>query len=139
MYKGYGMKKEILHIYIDVKGFYEVRGHKGVARMILFEGQAQSEYFQGKVLPGGVDCQKETLMDSGLSARYILEGTDRDGHNCKIFIENNGPFPEDGGMIQTIPKIITDSESLAFLEEAKLSGVVDDEDGRLLIRIFAEE
>lgn len=132
------MKTEVLHIYIDVKGFYEVKGHTGTARMILFDGEAISEYFTGKVLPGGVDTQKEIAVGSGLSARYILEGKDRGGKECKLFIENNGPFPEDGGMIHTVPKIYTDSEDLAFLEEAKLSGVVDNEDGRLLIRIFVE-
>ena len=131
------MEKEILRIKIDVTGYYEVRGFTGTARMILFCGEAESDYFTGKVLPGGVDTQKEVVTGSGLSARYMLEGMDHLGKPCHLFVENNGAFPEDGGMIQTTPMILTDSSNLKFLEETTLRGVVDNEDGNLLIRIFA--
>ncbi len=41
-----------------------------------------------------------------LSARYILEGVDGDGNECRVFVENNGQV-EENGQINAVPHIVT--------------------------------
>ncbi|HCE74419.1 MAG TPA: hypothetical protein DEP67_08350, partial [Lachnospiraceae bacterium] len=60
-------------------------------------------------------------------ARYIMRGTDLSGRPCSIFIENNGMAAEDG-RIRTVPRILTDSDALSYLETAELRGSVSDGD-----------
>ncbi len=128
---------EILTIDVLLKEFNEVKGHKGEALMILFDGYCHSEIFDGVILNGGVDTQKQ---DAGsnlrtLSARYILQGKDFEGKECRIFIENNGM--SDGGRFATTPKILTDSEALKELEDTDLVGSISstDEEGHIQIHI----
>ena len=128
---------EILTIDVLLKEFNEVKGHKGEALMILFDGYCHSEIFDGVILNGGVDTQKQ---DAGsnlrtLSARYILQGKDFEGKECRIFIENNGM--SDGDRFTTTPKILTDSEALKELEDTDLVGSISstDEEGHIQIHI----
>ncbi|WP_051212940.1 DUF3237 family protein [Butyrivibrio fibrisolvens] len=128
---------EILTIDVLLKEFNEVKGHKGEALMILFDGYCHSEIFDGVILNGGVDTQKQ---DAGsnlrtLSARYILQGKDFEGKECRIFIENNGM--SDGGRFATTPKILTNSEALKELEDTDLVGSISstDEEGHIQIHI----
>ncbi len=127
--------KEILTILIAISGIQNVGNGKEWSQMILFGGEAKSEYFTGKVLPGGVDTQHGNDTISYLSARYFLEGVDFKGDSCKIFIENNGCSKEQ----YTKPKIMTNSKALNFLNDADLKGKLDMSDGKLTIRIYAEE
>ena len=129
---------EILTLDVKLTGFMEVKGHDGEACMITFEGKTfPGPYFSGTILPGGVDTQKEFHGSPRLlSARYILEGKDDAGKECRIFIENNGTVTEDG--ISTVPTILTDSESLKWMETAKLTGKVENgEPGHVTIRIWS--
>lgn len=128
---------EILTIDVLLKEFNEVKGHKGEALMILFGGYCHSEIFDGVILNGGVDTQRQ---DEGsnirtLSARYILQGKDFEGNECRIFIENNGT--SEGGNFSTTPKILTDSEALKDLEETDLVGSISstNEEGHIQIHI----
>lgn len=116
-----GATKEVLTITIDITGSSKVKGITGEAEMLSFTGTADCELFHGKTISEGVDTQME-LQGSvrTLSARYVLKGLDYTGKECCIFIENNGTI--ENGVITTIPKIITDSEALAFLEKANLKG-----------------
>ena len=114
---------EILRIMVRLKETMEVTGKTGCARMIAFTGEAEGPYFQGKILPHGVDTQKVMKGKSlQLSARYILEGVDANGTPCRLFIENNGEETPDG--LRTSPRIYTDSEALSWLEETCLTGSV---------------
>lgn len=133
------MNEEILTINVILTGTYEVKGTNGIARMILFEGDCDCSLFKGKILPGGVDTQKE-LQDKNplLSARYILEGTDFEGQSCRIFIENNGEFVK-GADNCTHPIIITDSKSLSYLEEAELFGTIEGTESGVRIHIFRKK
>ena len=132
------MIKEVLTINVRITEVNEVKGHSGTARMILFDGDAHSEYFTGKILPGGVDTQKYLNKNSTmLSARYILEGTDSEGHPCKIFVENNGVFINNGRNNGTSPTVYTDSKALAFLEREILYGKVEDTDNGVRIHIYS--
>ncbi len=129
--------REVLTIDVRLTGFHEVKGGTGEACMITFDGTASGPFFNGRILPGGVDTQKEFYGEPrSLSARYILEGTDDKGEKCAVFVENNGAMGEDG--IRTVPRILTDSASLRWLETAQLSGTVEDgEPGHVTIRICA--
>ncbi len=102
----------------------EVKGHIGSATMILFHGECRTDFFTGKILPGAVDTQSGLAGKPWmLSARYILEGRDSSGHNCRIFVENNGTVML-GGEICTKPRFFTDSAELAWLEDADFEGAV---------------
>lgn len=127
--------KEIITILINILGSTMVSNGVDTVNFVPFSGEAKSEYFVGKVLDGGVDTQRYSQNGGSLSARYILEGTDCAGKECKIFIENNGNFGEP----YTTPKIITDSDTLKFLNNAPLKGKLDMADGKLTIRIYKEE
>ncbi len=128
--------EEILTVDVALDSVLEVKGQKGEACMILFHGSSDCKNFKGKVLPGGVDTQKEMSGEKRLlSARYILEGTDCDGENCHIFIENNGTV-EANGEITTTPVILTDSKALSWMENVDLYGTVTGIDGGVKIAIY---
>ena len=133
------MDKEVLTVNVRITDIYDVKGGSRNSRMILFEGDAVSDCFTGSVLPGGVDTQRDT--EDGritLSARYMLEGKDLEGRDCRIFIENNGVIRE-GEEIMTVPSVITDSPSLAYLEDADLYGTVEETQGGVRIHIFRKD
>ena len=131
--------KEVLTIQVSTWQMMGVKGKTAEAGMILFDGFCDCENFRGRILPGGVDTQKEFYPEArSLSARYILEGTDRDGKECRIFIENNGVADKDGKIEHTIPRIITDSECLSFLETTELSGTITPWEKGVIIHIFTE-
>lgn len=127
--------KEFLQLHIQVTTVHEVCGGQGKASLVLFEGTAQGEYFNGVIESGGVDTQKEFGPTPGLSARYILSGKDNQGNDCKIFVENNGAF----NAPYTSPKLITDSKALQWVETAELKGQIRGEENGLVITIYFEE
>lgn len=129
--------KEVLTIQVILNETLEVNSDGRCARMILFGGRCDCENFSGKILAGGVDTQKMEADGGGmLSARYMLEGTDREGRKCRLFIENNGEMIN-GEVAKTRPVILTDSEALKWLESAKLCGTITGMEDHILIRIFA--
>ena len=129
--------KEILTINVNLTDIYEVKGKSAEAVMINFGGDAKSEFFEGVILPGGVDTQREySDKPFSLSARYMLKGKDKDGKDCLLFIENNGTATD--GVVTTSPRLLSDSPSLAWLETARTSGSISDKDGELLITIRIE-
>lgn len=124
--------KELLKLYIDVTGCNEVISDILTVRMILFEGHCESEFFTGKILPGGVDTQLENRDGTGtLSARYMLEGYDAENMPCYVFIENNAVKGDEF----TQPAIYTDSKCLKWLEKENLVGRIEEQDGQLVIII----
>jgi len=133
------MSKEVLTISVRITGADQVKGKKAEALMLHFDGRADCENFKGIILPGGVDTQKEIYgQGRNLSARYVLEGKDYTGKDCKIFIENNGEVKADGS-VETKPIIFTDSDALSFLEAADLKGTITPADGGVTIHIWMEE
>lgn len=99
--------------------------------MIPFSGEATGKYFNGKTIANGVDTQITTVDGFSLSARYMLEGTDRSGKQCRLFIENNG-----ASLDNCVPKIYTDSDELAFLEKARLTADVECVENGVVVRIY---
>lgn len=129
-------KDEIITLRFRITNSETVEGQKERAVMLFFEGTTDTKWFQGRTLPGSIDTQlQKEGKPSRLSARYILEGIDSEGENCRIFIENNGT--DINGEIQTTPMILTDSKALAWLETAELTGRLDFVGEEMIIRIFS--
>ena len=116
--------KDIMRLYINLTEINEVVSDSVTAKMLLFDGTCESDIFNGTILHGGVDTQMVYPDGSGtLSARYIVEGTDSKGNQCRLFIENNAKLGSD--QIVTDPQIITDSKELKWLENANLVGRIE--------------
>ena len=126
---------EVLRVYVNVTGCHEVVSDGNTVRMLLFDGTCGGPYFNGTILSGGVDTQKGYADGTGtLSARYMIDGTDCEGNACKLFIENNAEFNA-----PTVPKILTDSPALKWLESAELEGRLEFPEGKLNIVITTKE
>ena len=63
--------------------------------------------------------------------RYILEGKDIDGKDCRCFIENSGSFDEG-----FIPKIVTDSLALSEFEGAELKAEIRTKENGVIVSII---
>ncbi len=124
---------------IDPKQVSQLKGPAGEVVMIPFGGTVKGELFSGRVLPGGVDTQ--TVDRNGLrhmSARYMLEGMDKNGEKCRIYIDNNGWFPDEMSMpFKTIPTFFTDSQALApYLHSHKFRAEGHPRQGGVTIKVF---
>ena len=136
------MKQEVLTIRALCTEDHRVQGTNSEAGMVLFCGEANHPNFRGFILPGGCDTQIRVGDTVTMSARYMLEGTDCTGCRCRLFVENTGTLhlPNSDDMIHTVPRIVTDSKALSWLETVVLSGTVSpDGDNRIIVRIFAED
>lgn len=60
--------REVLTVRVRIKETYEVHGQRGLARMILFDGEGEGSGFYGKILPGGVDTQQ--VHDDGKARTF---------------------------------------------------------------------
>ncbi|BCZ45437.1 hypothetical protein psyc5s11_15040 [Clostridium gelidum] len=119
--------EEVLTVHVNIEKIIEMHSDNvDSVCMILFKGNVTGKYFEGDVLPGGVDTQIIGRFEDKhtLSARYMLEGKDYTGKSCKIFIENNGNVNRKLKYVpfRTYPKIITDSKALEFLNYDLLVG-----------------
>ena len=128
------MEKEelILQIQVACESPLSVKGQQRDIVMIPFGGTASGPYFTGKIIGPGVDTQK--IAKGGvpaLSARYMLEGTDKAGSACRVFIENEGNWGEGFH-----PMIVTDSPLLAAWETAPLRATVEGIPGGVLVSVF---
>lgn len=124
----------ILTIKVACDPALSVEGHTRNIVMIPFGGEASGPYFTGKIIGPGVDTQK--IPKGGvpaLSARYMLEGTDKGGNPCRIFIENEGNW---GGEFH--PLIVTDSPLLKDWETARLRDTVEGIPGGVLVSVYRE-
>ncbi len=123
---------KLFDVYVDITDTLSVKGKQHDICMLSFTGEARGRYFNGKVIGSGIDTQY--ISKSGhliLSARYMLEGTDINGNECRCFIENNGSF-DDG----FIPEIVTDSPALSEFEGAELKAEVAAKENRVIVSIF---
>lgn len=110
---------------------YNVMGGKCAVVMVPFGGKAFGPYFSGDIIGTGVDSQRITRGGAQLSARYMLEGEDCEGEKCRIFIENSGTAADN-----CMPFIVTDSRTLAFLEQVPLRSMIETTDNGLTVIIY---
>lgn len=129
------MKELLLSIEINCHEAVSVRGLDTEVVMVPFSGRAYGRYFNGEIIGTGIDTQKYDIKsgEGKLSARYMLQGTDRDGAACRIFIENS-QHDEQGWH----PLIVTDSKCLAEWERLPLTASVDGTESGVLVRIFRD-
>ena len=100
---------------------------------IYFTGYCETEYFTGSILPEGCDTQEFTDgVQTGICAEYTLDGLDMEGAHCTIHIVNQR------GEVDFEPTIQTDSKALAWLNEAKLTAVLEGGEGGPTVRIYAD-
>ena len=127
------MEQELLmEIRVRILEPVSVEGKTRNIVMIPFTGEASGPYFTGNVIGTGVDTQKiDKDGKAVLSARYMLEGKDRGGNPCRVFIENQGSW--DAGFV---PTIVTDSPLLEDLETSALRAEVEGVEEGVLIRIY---
>lgn len=115
----------------------------GYVKMIPFRGTVQGPLFTGIVEPCGVDTQITNQNEvRHMSARYMLTGTDKDGTECHIYIENNGWFTNGDRPkpFLTVPTFITDSKALApILHRNQFVGEGIRDDEGLWIRFYELE
>lgn len=122
---------KLFDIFVEITDTVQVKGKLHDICMLSFTGEARGKYFNGRVIGTGVDTQR--ISKDGhmiLSARYMLEGTDINGKECRCFIENNGDF--DSGFI---PEIITDSPALSELEGAGLKAEIVTKENGVIVSI----
>ena len=125
------MNELIMTINVTTHEAHTLEGKTSRVVMIPFSAEAEGEYFCGKTVADGVDTQLTTRDGFSLSARYMLEGTDRSGNKCRVFIENNGT-----SLNNCRPKIYTDSKDLAFLQNAELTASVECIENGVVVRIY---
>jgi hypothetical protein len=122
--------KEIMTINVDIKMITSIKYDNKTLQVIHFSGNAKGDFFIGHILEQGLDTQIIESDHMTLSARYILEGYDYTGNLCKVFIENEGT------MNQLVPKIHTDSPSLAFLNQANLTSTLKETQSGVVVKIW---
>ncbi len=126
-------KEPILTIDVTTYDAYTTEGSSATVVMIPFSATA-SGCFTGSTVADGVDTQYITPDSFSLSARYMLQGMDVSGSPCRLFIENNGSSMDD-----CHPRVITDSETLKYLETMPLSARVEGREGGVIVRIYPAE
>jgi len=124
---------------IDPAQISQLKGPAGEVLMIPFGGTVEGELFSGRILPGGVDTQ--TVDQNGvrhMSARYMLEGVDKNGEKCRIYIDNNGWFSGEMVMpFKTIPTLFTNSKALApYLHSNNFRTEGHSRQGGVTIKVF---
>lgn len=125
------MTELILTINVTTYAGHMLEGENSRVVMIPFIGVAEGDYFTGKTIADGVDTQVTAGGSFTLSARYMLEGKDRSGEKCRLFIENNGT-----SLDNCVPKIYTDSKELSFLESARLTAAAECVENGVVVRIY---
>lgn len=125
----------LMTIHVTLGGACSVHNGTNGIVMIPFTGWAESDFFTGEIIGTGVDTQRiEKDQMVSLSARYMLEGKDHTGKECKIFIENNG-----SSLDHCIPTLVTDSEALVYWQQADLVSTVTPADKGVTVQIFEKD
>lgn len=127
--------KLLLTIHITITDSCAVNNGTSGVVMLPFTGYAEGDFFTGEIIGTGVDTQrieKDRLVS--LSARYMLEGKDYTGKECKIFIENNG-----SSLDHCIPTLVTDSDALSAWQQAELVSRVTPTEKGVIVRILERD
>ncbi|MEK4564092.1 alpha/beta fold hydrolase [Alkalihalobacillus sp. FSL R5-0424] len=126
-------KKEVLTINVHLTG-HEIREDQESSRVevISFEGDSESRFFKGVILPGAEDVQTyKNGQRISIRAEYTLEGFDHQQNPCHIHIVNQEVNRE------LKPRITTNSPALRFLNDADTTASIESYEGRLTVRIYS--
>ncbi len=129
---------ELLTLFIVIGSTFKVANDSVTVNMVNFSGHAKSEYFEGRILPGGVDTQTyRPGAPATLSARYMVEGVDSVGKKCRVYVSNEVRPTSPKGY--TEPTIVTDSPYLTAKARKGLLGKIEMRGEQLVIRVFAKD
>lgn len=126
-------RRNVLTTDVELLGCYLKRQGLNNILTLPFAGTAESQYFQGRIMPGAEGVQFRKLWKTiRFRAKYTLEGTDSSGKNCKIHIHN--VYEEN----RWKPTVITDSEMLGFLNGAECTSILHHRKKGPVVRIYCE-
>ena len=126
-------REEILSIRVVITHQESVTDGDVEKLNLFFTGYCDTEYFQGAVIPEGCDAQEYCRgVQTKMRAEYTLVGMDEQGRNCSIHIVNQ----REGEDFK--PVVETDSLSLAWLNRADLTAVLEHGAGGPTVRIYAD-
>lgn len=124
-------EKLLFKVNVHLTGNFFIEGHAQNVCMLPFTGDAEGDYFNGNIIAVAADTQYlEKQGGFSISARYMLEGKDCEGNDCRVFIENNGK-----SLDECYPKMITDSPVLGKYETAGLKSNIVPCDGGVTVYI----
>ena len=128
-------------IFADNSQVSNLDSPQGCVTIIPFTGKVESELFTGEILPGGTDVQIETPDKiRNMCAKYMFQGRDREGRECRLFVENNGylqPVNRQDPHFNACPRFLTDSPALAaYLCQSRFRSEVQGRDWGVEIRIY---
>lgn len=131
----------IFKVYADSKECSEMMCPYGGVSFIPFTATVESELFCGKTLLGACDVQVENPAGSrNMCAKYMFKGTDSEGNECHIFVENNGYLAEvmrNDPFFCAYPRFMTDSPILGpYLSQQRFRSEVQGRDWGVEIRIY---
>ena len=137
------MEKTVMRfqIFTDDSQVSNLESPYGCVTFIPFWGKVESELFTGEILPGAVDVQVETQDGvRNMCAKYMFQGKDAKGNDCKLFVENNGYLQarnRQDPFLQAWPRFITDSPVLGrYLCQNRFRSEVQGRDWGIEIRII---
>lgn len=111
----------------------------GKVTFLPFAGEATG-IVTGTVRPGGVDVQvTDAAGVRHMCARYIIDGIDKNGDPCHVYVENNAYFQKGNNPMpfDATPTFMTDSPTLApYLHRANFRAEGHAAPGGVTIKIF---
>lgn len=126
-------REEILTIRVVITRCESVEEGEVNKSDVYFTGYCDTGYFRGAIVPEGCDRQEYAEgKPPKLKAEYTLLGNDCNGDNCSIHIVNQWERDE------WRPVITTQSPTLAWLNDADLTAVLEFGKGELTVRVFAQ-
>lgn len=130
-----------IHIFADDSQVSNLESPYGCVTMIPYTGKVESELFTGEILPGAADVQVETQDQvRNMCAKYMFQGKDQEGRQCKLFVENNGylqPVNRRDPHFNAYPRFLTDSPVLGkYLCQNRFRSEVHGAEWGVEIRIF---
>lgn len=108
------------NIKIDRNEITRMETPSGKVTFIPFGGKVESDLFVGTIRPGAADVQVTNAAGiRHMCAKYIFEGTDKEGRHCFLFVENNGFFEPNSSPspFHACPTFKSDSPLLADILE----------------------
>lgn len=126
-------REEILTIEVLITHCEERGAGEQWKNDVYFTGYCDTKYFRGAITPEGCDAQ-EYCAETGVKMRaeYTLKGLDISGESCSVHIVNQRVGAE------WKPTVQTDSEALAWMNDADLTAVLEGGGRELKVRIYAD-
>ncbi|MBR3125504.1 MAG: hypothetical protein IKF42_08865 [Mogibacterium sp.] len=131
----------IFKVYADAEDCSDMMCKYGGVSFIPFTATVESDLFTGKTLPGACDVQVENPAGSrNMCAKYMFRGTDFEGNECHLFVENNGYLAEcmrNDPFFNAYPYFMTDSPVLGeYMSQQRFRSEVQGREWGVEIRIY---